>query len=393
MRVHKFLATAALAACLLSGDALGQSATDARLEALEQRIQQLEERLMDRDAAMAEKDRAIESLKEQVAAQAEATAGVQAAVAEAGESRTGGLAIGGAIEVAIERDSPYDGDSTSDLALDAVDIVFEAELSDMVSAELALTADDDNKIEVDTAAFTIGHEESPVSLTAGFLTMPFADFETGLVSDPMALEMGEAAETALQLDIEAGGGLSAALYAFRGGVDHDGRERIDNFGAYAAYAIEAGDVEASLDAGWINDLNEADLFEDAQAAGDGRVAGMAASASVAFGPASLLGHYMSARDDFDGLDTPAKPSAYGLEAGYALDMGGREMAFAVAYQVTREAVELEMPERRMLFGVETELVDGIGVAVEYARHSDYDEADGGTGKDGSTVTALISAEF
>ena len=66
-----------------------------------------------------------------------------------------------------------------------------------------------------------------------------------------------------------------------------------------------------------------------------------------------------------------------------------------------------MPESRVLFGFSTELVEGVGVALEYARHNDYgagactggeDDEGGyapacGTGKSGSTVTLQLAAEF
>lgn len=403
MRMHKLLAAAALSTCLLSGGAWAQSA-DERLEALEQRIQQLEERLAERDAAMMEKEQALAKLQAKVAVQEQTAADIRAKAEEA--AGDGGLGIGGAVEVEIVHDSPYEGESTSSNDTATVDVAFAAEISDAVSAEIALTMGDEGVIEVDEAFFVVGMEDMPVSLQAGQFALPFASFDTGLVSDPLALELGEAGESALLLSFESGG-LSASAYVFNGGVDYSDRDRIGDVGVQVDYGIEMGGIDVSLGFGWINDVAEGDTLEDAEAASGKRVEGLAVSGGLGFGPVSFAGHYMNARDELGGLDWndgSGQPAAYGVEAGYALEMGGREVAFAAGWQRTREALGLEMPESRVLFGVSTELVEGIGAALEYARHNDYgtdscagEDDDGnevcGTGRSGSTVTLVLAAEF
>ena len=433
MRMHRILAAAVLSASLLSGSAWAQGATEARLEALEKRIQQLEERLVQRDAAMAEKEQALAKLQAKVAVQEQTAADIRAGAEESGGGWTDGLEIAGAIEVLIAHDSPYEDKSTSDNTLDTAEVALTAEISDAASAELVLSKDDDGKIEVDTAAFTVGMGASPVSVTAGQFTLPFADFGTELVSDPMALEIGEVGETAVQIAVETGG-LSASVYAYNGDVNYKGKHRIENFGIQADYEIEIGAMSVNVGAGWLNDLRTADAYEsdDGPPEGSKKVAGVAVAGGIGIGPVSFSGHYMSARDKFDELDVaagelpertfdsgvdvtgygyagePAQPSAYGVEVGYAFEMGGREVALAAGWQRTREAFGLEMPESRVLLGFSTELVEGVGVALEYARHNDYDTktctathttsadqsfACGGTGKDGQTISLLLSAEF
>ena len=271
--------------------------------------------------------------------------------------------------------------------------------------------------------------------------LPFAGFDTGLVSDPLALELGEAGESALQLAFESDG-LSASIFAFNGGVDYKEKDRITDVGVQADYEIELGGIGFSAGVGWINDVAESDTLEDAKSAGDKRVAGLAAHMGLTSGPLSFSGHYMAARDKLEEVpwsvmepDVPkvvydgkndseatnepgvgmARPSAYGVELGYAFDTGGREIGVAAGYQRTREALALEMPETRILIGISTELVEGVGLALEFARHNDYgandctgweidnagteDNKDDiwssvcGTGKSGSTLSLLLSAEF
>ena len=475
MRMHR-IAAAALGACLLSGGAWAQSATDARLEALERRIQQLEERLAERDAAMAEKEQALAKLQAKVAVQEQTAADISARVEESGGGWTEGLEIGGAVEVEIVHDKPWDkGEkSTSNAETATVELALTAQINDSTSVELLVDKDDDDKVEVDVAAITIGMEEAPVSFTAGKILLPFADFGTELVSDPMAFELSEAHKTVLQIGFESGG-LAGSVYAFNGDADYGGKDRIGDFGVQADYGIELGGIAFDAGVGWLSDVRESYKAEELRPDGGDwpgdrkKVAGLAVSAGLGFGPLSFSGHYMTARDNLEELDinfvgepelpesfadgTPvsgdavdsggsalspeaafsysyagreAQPSAYGVEAAYAVEMGDREVVFAAGWQRTREAFGLEMPESRVLFGFSTELVEGVGIALEYARHKDYgamtcgatyDGADGGhiedpdnagtyiplpasasfdcggTGRNGSTVTLQLAAEF
>lgn len=444
MRMHRIVAAAALGACLLSGGAWAQSATDARLEALERRIQQLEERLAERDAAMAEKEQALAKLQAKVAVQEQTAADISARVEESGGGWTEGLEIGGAVEVEIVHDKPWDkGEkSTSNAETATVELALTAQINDSTSVELLVDKDDDDKVEVDVAAITIGMEEAPVSFTAGKILLPFADFGTELVSDPMAFELSEAHKTVLQIGFESGG-LAGSVYAFNGDADYGGKDRIGDFGVQADYGIELGGIAFDAGVGWLSDVRESYKAEelrpeDGDWPGDRKkVAGLAVSAGLGFGPLSFSGHYMTVRDKIEELDIagaelpdmlgpdedidpagygyagkPAQPSAYGVEAAYALEMGDREVVFAAGWQRTREAFGLEMPERRVLLGFSTELVEGVGVALEYARHNDYGamtctavhDTDatanpdqsfgcGGTGRNGSTVTLQLAAEF
>ncbi len=399
MRMQKLLAAMALGACLLSGSAWAQSATDARLEALEKRIQQLEERLAERDAAMMEKEQALAKLKAKVAVQEQTAADIRAQAEEA--AADGGIGIGGVIEVEIVHDSPYVDKSTSSADTATVDVAFAAELGDAANAELALTMDDDGKMEVDVAAVTIGMDEAPVSFTAGQILLPFADFGTELISDPMALELGEAHQTVLQIGFEAGS-LAGSIYAFNGDADYKGSDRIGDFGVQADYGIELGGMGFNAGVGWLSDLRESHIAEEYQLEDEDwpgdrkKVAGLAVSAGLGFGPLTFSGHYITARDKIEELDyagEPAQPSAYGVEAAYAFEMGDREVAVAAGWQRTREAVGLGMPETKVLFGFSTELVENVGIALEYASSSDYGATNGGTGKDGRTVTLQLAAEF
>ena len=138
-------------------------------------------------------------------------------------------------------------------------------------------------VEADVAAITIGMGEAPVSFTAGKILLPFADFGTELVSDPMAFELSEAHKTVLQIGFESGA-LAGSVYAFNGDADYGGKDGIGDFGVQADYGIELGGIAFDAGVGWLSDLRESYKAEELRPEGGDwpgdrkKVAGLAVSA-------------------------------------------------------------------------------------------------------------------
>jgi|GEM_PF-4064737 len=72
---------------------------------------------------------------------------------------------------------------------------------------------------------------------------------------------------------------------------------------------------------------------------------------------------------------------------------GRAASIGAAWQESREALALGLPERKQLATLGVELTEGSSVAVEYARAEDYSTADGGSGEHGGTLTAQLAVAF
>lgn len=430
MRMHKLLAAAALSTCLLASGAWAQSA-DERLEAVERRIQQLEERLAERDAAMMEKEQALAKLQAKVAVQEQTAADIRAKAEESGGGWTDGLEIGGAIEVVLVHNSPDEGDSTSGNDLDNVEVALAAQINEMVSSELVLVhdGDDGDDMFVDTATVTID-SGAGASLTAGKAYPPFAVFDTAFYVGTMGEDLGGIDDTILQLDLDSGMGLTGSVFTFAGDVQHKGKDRVNKVGVQANYEIDLGGMGFNGGVGWVNDVREGDGFVDLS--DDARkIAGLAAHGGLSFGPLSFKGHYMTARDKFDDLfvagsangeealvtlpeeafangipvsgtavgsdgnalaDTDAndditaeqeaafsysyapeqaKPSTYGVEVGYALEVGDRAFDLAAGWQRSQQAFGTGMAENRTVFSIATELIEGVGIQLEYMREKAY----------------------
>ncbi len=329
--------------------------------------------------------------------------------------------ISGLIEVEANHVSPYDGKNESDITLATFELGISAQINNWVEATAALLYEqDETDLEVDVAFITIANTDaSPLFLTAGQLYVPFGAFETNLVSDPLTLEIGETRETAVQVGFVFGDFLGS-LYAFNGDNKIKGENKIGSWGANLGYAHEGDDRAWTLGAGYINDLGDSDTLGEAinenrvatlesiiedglDASGYSvdpreRVGGWTVNAGATLGQFSLIGEYLSATDDFDmdslGFkDAGGKPSAWNIEAGFSFPVLGRESVAAVAYQGTREALALDLPESRWLVGWSVEVFDRTSVSLEWAHDSDYSKSDGGTGKSGDTLTAQLAVEF
>lgn len=370
----KTLIMAAVAAAILHLPAFAQDSVEERLSRMEQRIKYLEERVAAQDRAIVEKDRQISSLTAME------------------DAWFNGVEIGGVIEVEAYRAGSYDGNSETNADVSTVELGVAAEMHDWVGAEVVLLYDDEEDLNVDTATLTVGPPDGPWSFTAGQYTLPFGTYETNLVSDPLPLEIGETGETAIEFGVEFEG-VQGSVFAFNGANDRGGDNRISSIGAAASYSVEYEDSAFGVNASWINDLGESDNLEEI-AAGDKRVAGWTASGFASLGGVSLLGEYLTAAREFREEDfSGAEPSSYALEVAYEFEVGGKGVTAAAGYQRSEEAIALELPESRYLVGLSVDLVEGVALGVEWKRDNDYGEADGGTGKDFDTFTALLSAEF
>ena len=369
------LLLAAAVALLWHAPALAQQSVEERLLNMEKRIKQLEERVSAQDKVIVEKDKQISKLT-------------------GGDRWFEAVEIGGVIEIEGAFENPPGESSTADLTVGTAELGIGAQVSDWVNAEVVLLWEQGEGLDVDTASVTIGPPEGAWSVTGGHLVLPFGVFETNLISDPVTLELGETKQTAFQVDASAGA-LSGSVFVFKGDNQIDGDDRIQGIGAAVGYAVETETFELGLNLSYTNDLSDSDAFE-----GDlmDRTAGLSASAMLTMGSITVLGEYLGALDEFNPDvmafgDYGAKPSAWMVEAAYGFELAGKEATLAASYQTTDEAIGLELPKKRVLVGLSAEVMDGVSLGVEWARNTDYDVDDGGTGEDTDTFTVLLAAEF
>ena len=159
---------------------------------------------------------------------------------------------------------PENGESESDVTLATVELGLAANLNENVSADiLFLFEEDETDLEVDTAQLRYDFSNSPLSLTAGQIYVPFGTFQTALISDTLTLELGETRESALLLEYEQDA-WSGSFYLFNGDNNEDGGNNIDSWGANVAYTND----RFSLGFGFINNIGDSDALQDSLSSND-----------------------------------------------------------------------------------------------------------------------------
>ena len=312
------------------------------------------------------------------------------------------LRVGGLVEVEVGFSEDYDGNDESDIILATMALDIDIDLHKYVKAHILLLweEDDTEPVDLDEAYMVLGNTEYfPLYLQVGKLYLPFGNFESHMISDPLTLELGESRESAVVLGFEFNG-LHASAYTFNGDINENGDDdEIKCFGLNTGYAFENENFNFDIGAGWINSIGDSETLSDTLP-GEIKdyVGGFTAHAIFFWQGLTLIGEYLGATDDFEVTDLEfngagAKPKTWNIEAGYTFEIDGHETVVALAYQGSDEALAVELPEKRYLGTIGLGLIDGLSLALEYAHDEDYDKKDGGTGNNAETITVQMALEF
>ena len=310
--------------------------------------------------------------------------------------------ISGLVEVELSA-----GNGESDISLATVEIGLDADLAPWARANvLLLWEEGEGPVEVDEGYLTIGNpDQCPFSLLGGKMVVPFGIYDSYMLQDSLTLQMGETGDTAIVLGFRHDSGLNSSVYGFNGDWLETGEdETINSFGAGIGYSRGTDSLSYSLRADWLNNLAESDVVSDTLTGVlpanelTELVAGMAISFSMNVGPVGILADYVTALDSFAATELAfggqgAEPATWGVEIGFDTEMSGLDTTFAVGLQGSDEALDLGLPESRMLASASTALREGINLTLEYLLDDDYSIADGGTDEDSSMATLQLAMEF
>ncbi|MBW2590686.1 MAG: LbtU family siderophore porin, partial [Deltaproteobacteria bacterium] len=141
------------------------------------------------------------------------------------------ITLSGAIEVEagfekIDYNDPATKDvDSSDIVVSTVEVGIDAEIVKHVSGHiLFLYEEDDTPIEVDEAIISInGEDVVPLYLNAGQMYVPFGNFESHMISDPVTLELGETRESAVVAGF-ANDCIGISAGVFNGDIDETGED-------------------------------------------------------------------------------------------------------------------------------------------------------------------------
>jgi len=313
------------------------------------------------------------------------------------------IEISGVVEIEASGGRATDGSANSDITLATVEMGIDTAITDHVSTHiLLLHEEDDTNLEIDEGTITLSQLGGlPIEMTAGQMYIPFGNFESHMVSDPLTLEIGETRESVVQFSSGVGNAYGA-IYSFKGATRNTGEsDRVKGFGANLGLSVEHELFNLDTGISYISNMAETDAIEDAVTDAANLTdspAGIGLHAIVRKGPLTVIAEYIGANDGFDATDlafnaNKAEPAAYNVEAGYELSIFGKEATIAVAAQGTSEAQALDLPESRLLGAVSINLREQTSLSFEWARSDDYDVTDGGLGLSTDMYTAQIAVEF
>jgi hypothetical protein len=326
------------------------------------------------------------------------------------------ISLSGLLEVeATYEDVDFDAagsEDASDLVLATVELGIDAELTEQVSGHVLLLWEEDETepIDVDEAFILFdGGNDAPVWVRAGKMYVPFGNFSSNMISDPLTLEIGETNESAVEAGVRMGD-FYALVYAFNGDVDEAGDDNhIDNFGAQVGYALEQDNFSLDASISYINNLADSDGWEDElddlDTELDDYVGGLGMHAAVEAGAFNIIGEYILALDDPEyvvdnSVEERDAIEVWNFEVGYAFTLFNKAALVGVAYQGSNNGdsfmpegyasadEDLDfIPQDRYMFTIGAEILPYTSLALEYL-HDEYEDDDSA-----DIVTAQLALEF
>jgi len=318
------------------------------------------------------------------------------------------VTLSGLIEVEFATGDDFAGENYNSFDASTMELGLDIKATDWVAGHILLKYEEDGNDEdffVDEATITLGNTEKfPLTLTAGKFYMPFGNFATNMIQDPLTLEIGEINDSGAAIGFEANG-FTAALYGYKGMRETDINDPDDSYtelgyGVMAGYGYEKDDLTFTGGVSWTSNMADSDgaIADAGLDSIEDSVNGFGVHVGAGFGAVSFIGEYVTALDNFaqteiDFLGEGAEPSAWNAELAYTTELISRETVFAIGWQQTDEAVALGLPESRYLGSAGMEILPDTVLTLEYYYDKDYDLEDSGTGENASVVTAKLAYGF
>lgn len=409
--LNRSLALAATTACLLANTipALAASPAKTELEQLKQQVQalmqqnqQLNQRITDMEKNAQAVPPAKAAIEEEVTRQL-------------GEKKPGPqindfVSLSGSIEGDYKLGKDKVGDSSSEFVLDTVELIMDIKVVDWATGKIVIDYDgDDEDFYLDEANITLGKtEEYPFFLTAGKVYVPFGDFSTNMIQDPLTQTLGEINPKGVIVGYE-GNGITATVFSYNGMNENEDTADSDNdtingFGASLAYSHEEEDKGFNAGIAWVNNIADSSTITDyiEETAGLGSISDQIGGLNLNIGGKyqafSAIAEYTAALDSFAAAELVfngrgAEPKALNTELAYTTSIANKETVFAIGYQKSWEAYALDLPEQRYITTAAMKVFEGTTVMLEYYIDEFYDEDPDTTKDSGYGFTTRLKYEF
>lgn len=276
------------------------------------------------------------------------------------------------------QDSALQDTHTGDITLSTAQLGIDAEISNHVQAHLLFLWEENETEPVDLDEGFIlfdGKDVLPLYLNVGKMYVPFGNYESHFVSDPLTLELGETNRTALETGfVHDWIGIRAAV--FNGDIDetNDNDDHIDNFvGSVMLNLPQGTSPDLSLTGGisYISNIAESDgLGGETPGILKDQVEGLGAFLNASFKERFFFeGEYIGALDafqagelSFDG-GRAAEPKAWNFELAFAAT---RALELAAKYEGGDELGDF-LPEKQYGGAATYVLFENTTLSLEFLR--------------------------
>jgi hypothetical protein len=299
-----------------------------------------------------------------------------------------GIDFSALVEIEAQRVSPDNEKPDSNTYDATIELGFQTQLNAWISAKFILfyenSDDESGETSIDTATITLSDPDSFWFVTAGQYNLPFGDYSSNLISDPITVDAGETSGVLIETGIDMVG-IHASLYVFNGEQESD----VSNGGVSLGYRFERDDVTITTSLGWINDMGESDFVIDDETEQTNMASAWTAFAQIELESMTFIGEYVAATQALEAYSTTDKPSAFNLEAAYHFDLLNKPTTLAIGVQGSAETSNLAkgLDKKRIIAGASVEIFKGGSIAVEYTKSEEYD------GVESDIITGQLAVEF
>ncbi len=329
---------------------------------------------------------------------------LEEAIGAGGEGRSwfDRIDISGLIEIeamhhqADSSDPAAADEEESDIDLATVEVALDAAVSDHVDGHVLFKYEEDDLF-VDEGFITLsGIDNFPVFLTAGRQYLPFGNYDSHFVTDPLTLVLGETNDGAVVVGSSLAGDtveISAGL--FNGAVNEtEDDDMVDS--VVAAVSFQPFET-VLMGLSYTSNLISSDGFSEAVVTGSGTVTDMVGGWSAFVTAAFLerftfIAEYAAAMDHFkageiyDVTDTQdRKPATWNLELGVSVL---ENLELAIGYGGSDDGGADFLPETQYGAVANWGIFDNTNLALEYLRGEFDDDA-----METDTVTVQLAIEF
>jgi len=297
--------------------------------------------------------------------------------------------------------------SESDVDLATVELVVDAKIHQHVDGHVMFKWEADTLFVDEGFITVVGTEQVPAYLIAGRQYIPFGNFESHFITDPLTLDLGETNEGAAVAGYRFGSDTyDISVGAFNGKAPKANSDStianiVASFaGAPVKWLTFGASYTSNLAAAdGLNDNLTRDFDTDGTNDVQRYVGGWSAFATAAFMKFKLIAEYVSALDEFavgevfdaNGTDTrKKKPSAWNFELSYAIN---EAWEVAGRYETSSDTDEdvgrgNGFAETRWGAVVNWGFFDSTNLALEYLRSSYKDDF-----KTVDAFTAQLAIQF